>query len=93
MCISINNNVVQKFYKNSNNDKLFFLDSDAPPRPPLPAEMAGHTGGGMPGSRSGHHDTTTDDESEEIFQKAPTPSAGPIMVIDISSQNIIFGFS
>ena len=59
---------------------ITFLDSDAPPRPPLPAEMVGGMGGKMSGSKMGHNDTTTDDESEEIFHKAPTPSQGPIMV-------------
>ena len=57
-----------------------FIDSDAPPRPPLPAEMVGGMGGKVSGSKMGHHDTTTDDESEEVFHKAPTPSQGPIMV-------------
>ena len=51
-----------------------FIDSDAPPIPPLPAEY----GGGN--TRAGHLDTTTDDEAEEMFHKAPTPSQGPIMV-------------
>jgi hypothetical protein len=57
-------------------------DSDAPPRPPLPAEMGGGYGSNAAGvnSRGGQHDTTTDDESEEIFHKAPTPSQGPIMM-------------
>ena len=39
--------------------------------------MAGGYGGN---TRSGHQDTTTDDEADEMFQKAPTPSQGPIMV-------------
>ena len=39
--------------------------------------MGGSYGGN---TRSGHQDTTTDDEAEEMFQKAPTPSQGPIMV-------------
>ena len=59
-----------------------FSDPDAPPRPPLPAEVGRGYGSNMGsgiGARSGHPDTT-DDESEEIFQKAPTPSQGPIMV-------------
>ena len=42
--------------------------------------MVGGMGGKVSGSKMGHHDTTTDDESEEIFHKAPTPSQGPIMV-------------
>ena len=40
----------------------------APPRPPPPG---------------GHHhflDTTTDDEAEHMFEHAPTPSQGPIMM-------------
>ena len=35
-------------------------------------------GGGRGGYGTGAD--TTDDESEEIFHKAPTPSQGPIMV-------------
>ena len=42
--------------------------------------MVGGMGGKVSGSKMGHQDTTTDDESEEIFHKAPTPSQGPIMV-------------
>ena len=42
--------------------------------------MVGGMGGKVSGSKMGHHDTTTDDESEEVFHKAPTPSQGPIMV-------------
>ena len=63
---------------------ITFVDSDAPPRPPLPAEMVGGMGGKVSGSKMGHHDTTTDDESEEIFHKAPTPSQGPIMVRSVN---------
>ena len=59
-----------------NSNLCSLLDANAPPRPPLPAEMGG---GGMRG-KGQQHDTTTDDESEEIFQNAPTPSQGPIMV-------------
>ena len=59
-----------------NSNSCFLLDANAPPRPPLPAEMGGS---GMRG-KAPQHDTTTDDESEEIFQNAPTPSQGPIMV-------------
>ena len=67
-------------------------DSDAPPRPPLPAEMGGGYGSNAAGvnSRGGQHDTTTDDESEEIFHKAPTPSQGPIMVIFQNSLSYIY---
>ena len=32
------------------------------------------------GGHAQRQDTTTDDESDEIFQHAPTPSQGPIMV-------------
>jgi len=51
--------------------------NDPPPRPPLPAEVGGASssyGRGYAGA------DTTDDESEEIFHKAPTPSQGPIMM-------------
>ena len=63
-------------YEIISSNSCFLLDANAPPRPPLPAEMGG---GGMRG-KAPQHDTTTDDESEEIFQNAPTPSQGPIMV-------------
>ena len=46
--------------------------------------MVGGMGGKMSGSKMGHNDTTTDDESEEIFHKAPTPSQGPIMVRSVN---------
>jgi len=44
------------------------LSDDAPPRPPLPPHESPFP-------------ETTDDESEDLFQFAPTPSQGPIMVI------------
>ena len=56
---------------------LALFPDDPPPRPPLPAEVGGASssyGRGYAGA------DTTDDESEEIFHKAPTPSQGPIMV-------------
>merc|ERR1719510_1988755 len=62
-------------FEDSTNPRKKSKDSDAPPRPPLPTEMGGGMGGHAP-----RHDTTTDDESEEIFQHAPTPSQGPIMM-------------
>jgi len=40
--------------------------------------MGSFGGGGRGGYGTGAD--TTDDESEEIFQKAPTPSQGPIMM-------------
>merc|ERR1712001_664532 len=67
-------------FEDSTNPRKRSKDADAPPRPPLPAEMVGGMGGKMSGSKMGHQDTTTDDESEEIFHKAPTPSQGPIMM-------------
>ena len=45
-------------------------------------------GGGV-GGHAPRHDTTTDDESEEIFQHAPTPSQGPIMVCYHLFQHIL----
>ena len=65
------------------------ISGDPPPRPPQPADygVAGGAGGSMAsssfgGGRGGYGTgaDTTDDESEEIFHKAPTPSQGPIMV-------------
>jgi len=67
-----------------------------PPRPPLPQEsqldtpsassylpggLGGHAGGGMMASSSAAaYPETTDDESEDLFHYAPTPSQGPIMM-------------
>ena len=51
-----------------------FADGDAPPRPPPPS---GHYGGYAP-PRPPPPDT--DDEADNMFEHAPTPSQGPIMV-------------
>ena len=56
----------------------------APPRPPLPSE-----------SNVAYYPETTDDESEDWFHAAPTPSRGPIMVsvdetFDISKIMLFF---
>ena len=55
-----------------------FTDPGAPPRPPLPSDGYGTH---MP-ARPPPPPTldTTDDESEDLFQHAPTASQGPIMV-------------
>lgn len=50
--------------------------SDAPPRPPLPQHMTSTP-------NQSFYPETTDDESEDLFQHAPTPSQGPIMVIKV----------
>jgi vinculin len=71
----------RQLQQSKRKDGVNVEDSDAPPRPPLPAEMVGGgMGGKVSGSKMGHQDTTTDDESEEVFHKAPTPSQGPIMM-------------
>ena len=51
---------------------MLFISDSAPPRPPLPASERydGHNA----------YPETTDDESEDLFRHAPTPSQGPIMV-------------
>ena len=59
----------------------FWTEDGAPPRPPLPSggldSYYGRTGSrGQPQ----HPPDTTDDESEDVFLNAPTPSQGPIMV-------------
>ena len=53
---------------------LLLLDGDAPPRPPPPS---GNYGGFAP-PRPPPPDT--DDEADNMFEHAPTPSQGPIMV-------------
>ena len=55
-------------------------DSAAPPRPPLPAD--GGFQQAPPPARPPPPPAldTTDDESEDLFQNAPTASQGPIMV-------------
>ena len=59
----------------------FPFSDDPPPRPPLPAEVGGASSNSYgPGRGYTAGADTTDDESEEIFHKAPTPSQGPIMV-------------
>ena len=63
-----------------------------PPRPPLPQESqldtptassylpgGGGLGVGGMASSSAAYPETTDDESEDLFHYAPTPSQGPIM--------------
>ena len=61
---------------------LIFLIPDssgsgpAPPRPPPPAAQ----GQIHYGNATMSYPETTDDESEDLFQHAPTPSQGPIMV-------------
>merc|ERR1719458_416397 len=62
-----------------------------PPRPPLPQEsqldtpsassyLPGMSGIGGMASSSAPYPETTDDESEDLFHYAPTPSQGPIMM-------------
>eukprot|EP00096_Caligus_rogercresseyi_P004203 TRINITY_DN1837_c0_g1_i4.p1 TRINITY_DN1837_c0_g1~~TRINITY_DN1837_c0_g1_i4.p1 ORF type:complete len:921 (-),score=329.98 TRINITY_DN1837_c0_g1_i4:363-3125(-) len=61
-------------------------ESTAPPRPPQPSEEDFYSNGhlysnGSMGRPSLHHTLdTTDDESEDFFLSAPTPSQGPIML-------------
>ena len=63
-----------------NYQSTVFPDPIAPPRPPLPSD------GGLqlqaPPVRPPPPPAldTTDDESEDLFQNAPTASQGPIMV-------------
>jgi hypothetical protein len=64
-------------------------DDGAPPRPPLPSSgMDGYYGRtGSRGQPQQHPPDTTDDESEDVFLNAPTPSQGPIMVRKFFSYN------
>ena len=54
-----------------------FPDPAAPPRPPLPTEGLNNVPSRPPPPPMLD---TTDDESEDLFQNAPTASQGPIMV-------------
>ena len=66
-------------------------DSAAPPRPPLPAD--GGFQQAPPPARPPPPPAldTTDDESEDLFQNAPTASQGPIMVW-IKVINLLFAY-
>ncbi len=64
----------------SKNDHVLLPDPNAPPRPPLPADGLTHSGGPPRPPPPPANLDTTDDESEDLFQHAPTPSQGPIMV-------------
>ena len=57
-------------------DICFILDGTAPPRPPPPS---GNYGSYIPPRPPPPPDT--DDEADNMFEHAPTPSQGPIMVI------------
>ena len=57
--------------------KILFTDPSAPPRPPLPSEGIHHAPSRPPPPPMLD---TTDDESEDLFQNAPSASQGPIMV-------------
>ena len=59
---------------------MSFLDPAAPPRPPLPTD--GYNTEAPPARPPPPPAVldTTDDESEDLFQHAPSASQGPIMV-------------
>ena len=57
---------------------MTFLDPAAPPRPPLPSDGYSTQAPARPPPPPTLD--TTDDESEDLFQHAPTASQGPIMV-------------
>ena len=61
---------------------LLFSDGAAPPRPPPPGNY-GHNY--VPPPRPPPPDT--DDEADDVFEHAPTPSQGPIMVRSIFLKN------
>ena len=60
---------------------MTFLDPAAPPRPPLPSDGYSTQAPARPPPPPTLD--TTDDESEDLFQHAPTASQGPIMVKEI----------
>ncbi|XP_071743098.1 vinculin isoform X12 [Lepeophtheirus salmonis] len=56
-------------------------DPNAPPRPPLPSDDDYYNGHHLNGTQNRPVNfDTTDDESEDFFLSAPTPSQGPIML-------------
>ena len=69
--------ITMKYYfsTGSNPSIPTFLDGTAPPRPPPPS---GNYGGYQPPRPPPPPDT--DDEADNMFEHAPTPSQGPIMV-------------
>ena len=60
---------------------MTLLDPAAPPRPPLPSDGYSTQAPARPPPPPTLD--TTDDESEDLFQHAPTASQGPIMVKEI----------
>ena len=60
---------------------MTFLDPAAPPRPPLPSDGYSTQAPARPPPPPTLD--TTDDESEDLFQHAPTASQGPIMVKEL----------
>jgi len=69
--------ITMKYYfsTRSNPSIPTFLDGTAPPRPPPPS---GNYGGYQPPRPPPPPDT--DDEADNMFEHAPTPSQGPIMM-------------
>ncbi|XP_071743096.1 vinculin isoform X9 [Lepeophtheirus salmonis] len=62
-------------------DKGRESDPNAPPRPPLPSDDDYYNGHHLNGTQNRPVNfDTTDDESEDFFLSAPTPSQGPIML-------------
>ena len=64
------------YHRTQLSNKIQSPDGDAPPRPPPPS------GGGQYGSLAPPRPPPpdTDDEADNMFEHAPTPSQGPIMV-------------
>ena len=68
-------------------DELFISEGAAPPRPPPPT--GGNYGSYVPPRPPPPPDT--DDEADNMFEHAPTPSQGPIMVshsISLAGNNV-----
>uniref|UniRef100_A0A0K2SYU3 Vinculin n=1 Tax=Lepeophtheirus salmonis TaxID=72036 RepID=A0A0K2SYU3_LEPSM len=68
-------------YPNMSGLHIKESDPNAPPRPPLPSDDDYYNGHHLNGTQNRPVNfDTTDDESEDFFLSAPTPSQGPIML-------------
>nr|XP_040564069.1 vinculin-like isoform X8 [Lepeophtheirus salmonis] len=64
-------------------------DPNAPPRPPLPSDDDYYNGHHLNGTQNRPVNfDTTDDESEDFFLSAPTPSQGPIMTMRLAAHDL-----
>nr|XP_040564071.1 vinculin-like isoform X10 [Lepeophtheirus salmonis] len=76
-------------YPNMSGLHIKESDPNAPPRPPLPSDDDYYNGHHLNGTQNRPVNfDTTDDESEDFFLSAPTPSQGPIMTMRLAAHDL-----